>query len=176
MIRSIKLWKPAVAGTLTTAGTLLFAPSAMAATVSKGILDDIMPSLVTSNTASLLGVIITLINIFLFVAGVVAFVYAIWGGFQYITAGSDDAKATNGRKTIINAVIGIIIIGLAFVLVRFATNFTAGFEKATTDSQTSQQIEQNYFSNNEPPAAQRGNSGASDPNPVKDDTIYKPNG
>jgi len=132
MIRSIKLWKPAVAGTLTTAGTLLFAPSAMAATVSKGILDDIMPSLVTSNTASLLGVIITLINIFLFVAGVVAFVYAIWGGFQYITAGSDDEKATNGRKTITNAVIGLIIIGLAFLIIRFATGFASDLGSSTT--------------------------------------------
>ena len=155
-------------------GVLPETPRALAAGISKDLLSTVSPKVVEGTT--LLAVIITLINIFLFVAGVVAFVYAIWGGFQYITAGSDDAKATNGRKTIINAVIGIIIIGLAFVLVRFATNFTAGFEKATTDSQTSQQIEQNYFSNNEPPAAQRGNSGASDPNPVKDDTIYKPNG
>lgn len=118
MIRSIKLWKPAVAGALTTVGTMLFAPSAQAAVSWTNLTTNLNLTFVDKN---LLAVLITLINLVLFVAAVVAFVYAIWGGFQYITAGSDDEKAGNGRKMITNAVIGLVIIALAYAIIRFAT-------------------------------------------------------
>ncbi len=61
------------------------------------------------------------INIFLGVAGIVAFVYFLYAGFQYLTAGTGDG-AENAKKTILNAIIGIIIIALAWVLVNFVIN------------------------------------------------------
>jgi heme/copper-type cytochrome/quinol oxidase subunit 4 len=55
----------------------------------------------------------------LVLAGILAVVYLIYGGIMYITAGGEAEKATKGRTAVINAVIGIIIILLAVVIVRW---------------------------------------------------------
>lgn len=57
----------------------------------------------------------------LYAGGAIAFIYLIYGGILYITAGGDAEKATKGRTAIINAVIGIIIIFLALVIIRWVT-------------------------------------------------------
>lgn len=59
----------------------------------------------------------TIIDILLWVVGIIAVIYLIWAGISYITAGGDDAKATKARQSIINAVIGIVVVLLAFVIV-----------------------------------------------------------
>lgn len=61
------------------------------------------------------------INIFLWVAGVLAAVYLIYGGVLYITAGGDAEKATKGRTALINAIIGIVIILLSLAIMRYLT-------------------------------------------------------
>lgn len=48
---------------------------------------------------------------------VIALVYIIIAGIQYITAGGDSAKQAEAKNAIQAAVMGIIITGLAFVLV-----------------------------------------------------------
>ncbi len=60
-----------------------------------------------------------LLRIFLLWAGIIAFLFVLWGGFMYLTAGGDSAKTGAALKTITNAVIGIIIIALSYVLVLF---------------------------------------------------------
>jgi type III secretory pathway component EscU len=62
------------------------------------------------------------LQIVLLVAGVVAVFYLIYSGFLYLTAGGDAAKAKTARAGIINAIIGIIIILIAFAIVRFAVS------------------------------------------------------
>jgi len=49
-------------------------------------------------------------------AGALAVAYLIWGGIQYITGGAKGAEAAKG--TIINAIIGIVVIVLAYVIVQ----------------------------------------------------------
>lgn len=63
----------------------------------------------------------TLIGVVLTVAGLVAFIYLIIAGFQYITAGGDAAKATAARQAIINAIIGVIVIVIAWTVLTYAT-------------------------------------------------------
>jgi len=46
-----------------------------------------------------------------------AIIFVMIGGIQYVTAGGDDGKAKAARKTIINALIGLVISSLAFALV-----------------------------------------------------------
>jgi hypothetical protein len=53
-------------------------------------------------------------------SGVVATIYLIWGGYQYITAGGGEG-AESGKKTIINAIIGLIVIIISWALVKFVT-------------------------------------------------------
>ncbi len=50
---------------------------------------------------------------------IVAVVYALWGGFQILTAAGDDEKVTKGKNIIIQALIGIVVIFLAGSIVQF---------------------------------------------------------
>lgn len=47
----------------------------------------------------------------------VAIVFALYGGFQILTAGGDDEKVKKGKTTLINAVIGLVVIFLASSIV-----------------------------------------------------------
>ena len=60
----------------------------------------------------------TLINWSIAIGAIVCLVFILIGGFNYVTAGDDSDKAEGARKTITNAVIGLIIIASAFVIFR----------------------------------------------------------
>ncbi len=40
---------------------------------------------------------------------ILASLFIVWGGFEYITAGGDDIKITSARSKIKNALIGVVI-------------------------------------------------------------------
>jgi hypothetical protein len=76
------------------------------------------PDLMTSNNTSLASIVKTVLNMAFVLAGVIAVVYLIWGGYQYITsAGGEGSEA--GKKTIINAIIGLIIVIAAFAIANY---------------------------------------------------------
>jgi hypothetical protein len=52
----------------------------------------------------------------LMVAGVAAFVYLVWGGISWITAGSDQAKVDEARSRLTNAVLGLGIVAAAWAV------------------------------------------------------------
>lgn len=54
----------------------------------------------------------------LYIAGVLAFVYLVVSGITYITAGGNAEQAKKGQQGIINSIIGIVIIVLAFVILQ----------------------------------------------------------
>ena len=58
-----------------------------------------------------------IINIILGVAGLVSVLFVIIGGFRYITSAGNEEQAEAGKKTLQNAIIGIIIVVLSFVIV-----------------------------------------------------------
>ncbi|MEI6477437.1 MAG: hypothetical protein WCO52_00395 [bacterium] len=76
------------------------------------------------------------INILLLLAGILAVIYLIWSGFQYITSAGNAEKAKVARQGIINAVIGIVVIVAAFFIVRFAVGIgtTVGGSDSTNVS------------------------------------------
>ncbi len=63
---------------------------------------------------------VSAINILLFVTGAIAIIYVILGGYRYITAGGDPKKAEAARSTIINAVIGVIIVTASYFIINVA--------------------------------------------------------
>lgn len=69
---------------------------------------------------SLATLIDTIITYMLYIAGALAVIYLLYSGILYITAGGDETRATKARTGIVNAVIGIIIIVLAFVIEKAA--------------------------------------------------------
>jgi len=74
------------------------------------------------NDASISAIIIRIINILLAIAGLVAVIFLIIGGFRYITAGGNEELSESGKKSIQNAIIGIVVIILSFVIVRIISN------------------------------------------------------
>lgn len=61
----------------------------------------------------------TVVNLLSAVVGIVAVIMIIVGGLRYITSGGSDTSVTGAKNTILYAIIGLIIVALAQVLVRF---------------------------------------------------------
>jgi hypothetical protein len=70
--------------------------------------------------------IMQLVNYALGLVGVLALGFIVYGGFLYITAHGDDKQVTSAKGIIINAVIGIVVIGLAAALVNFIVKGMTG--------------------------------------------------
>lgn len=59
----------------------------------------------------------------LYLAAIIAVVFIIIGGYYYITAAGRDEQAKQGRKTLVNALIGLAIIVLSFMIVQVVYRF-----------------------------------------------------
>jgi len=71
-------------------------------------------------------VILRLINYTLAIVGVVALAYLVYGGFMYITSAGVDDKVEAAKGIITNAVVGLIVIGVAAALVNFVIRGLGG--------------------------------------------------
>jgi len=70
-------------------------------------------------TKTVNSILTDVINIFSLVVGVVAVIMIIVGGLKYITSGGDSGNVTGAKNTILYAVVGLIIVALAQVIVKF---------------------------------------------------------
>jgi hypothetical protein len=68
---------------------------------------------------SRINLLIAGLSLALFLVGIVAVIMIIVGGLRYITSGGNDASVTSAKNTILYAIIGLVIVALAQVLVRF---------------------------------------------------------
>ncbi len=64
-------------------------------------------------------IIVTVINIFSLVVGVISVIMIIIGGLKYITSGGDSGNVTSAKNTILYAIIGLVVVALAQIIVRF---------------------------------------------------------
>ena len=71
---------------------------------------------------SISGLVLSIINILLAIVGLIAVLFIIIGGFRYVTAAGNEETAEAAKKTILHAVIGIIVVILSFVIVRVIVN------------------------------------------------------
>ena len=69
----------------------------------------------------LAGTVIT--NILLPVAGLIAVLFLIIGGYQYITSAGNEELAERGKHTLQNAIIGLLVIILSYVIVVVIANY-----------------------------------------------------
>lgn len=84
------------------------------------IAPDDCPSGVCTNTSfggSLRQAIVTVINFALFFLGIVAVAFIIFAGFLYLTSRGDDGQVEKAKKTLLYAVLGIVIVILSFAIV-----------------------------------------------------------
>lgn len=59
------------------------------------------------------------VNTLLYVAGVVAIIFVVMGGFKLVTSTGDAGKAASARNTILYALAGLVVAGLAFVIIQY---------------------------------------------------------
>lgn len=78
------------------------------------------PELQTKGFTNLASFISPLLNIAFYIAVFLAFYFLVWGGFQYITAGGKKEELAKARSRISWALIGLIVIFLAFFIAKFA--------------------------------------------------------
>ena len=85
-----------------------------------------------ANLSTAQNLLLNIVNIFLIVVFIIAFIYLVLYGVQYITSGGDAEKATKARNGIINAIIGIIVIVLAYFIIQFAVGIGTGVTSGGT--------------------------------------------
>ena len=72
-----------------------------------------------SNVSNLQSVITNILNSIIAVSGIVAVIFIIIGGINYMTSSGDSAKVQKAKNTILYACIGLIICALAFAIVNW---------------------------------------------------------
>ncbi len=73
---------------------------------------------IDESTSSIEALITRIVSWILYIAGALAFIYLVVSGISYITAAGNAEQAKKGQQGIINAVIGIIIVTLSFVILQ----------------------------------------------------------
>jgi len=64
--------------------------------------------------------IITLvINVFSVVVGIIAVIMIIVGGIRFVLSGGDSAATTSARNTVLYAIVGLVIVAVAQIIVRY---------------------------------------------------------
>lgn len=66
------------------------------------------------------------INTLSLIVGIVAVVMIMIGGLRYITSGGNDTSVTSAKNTLLYAIIGLIIVALSQVMVRFVLSKITG--------------------------------------------------
>ena len=65
----------------------------------------------------------SVVNLVFFFALVLVLIYLLWGGIQWITAGGDKSGLDSARGKITGAVVGIIIVSVAFAVYQLMLTF-----------------------------------------------------
>ncbi len=59
------------------------------------------------------------VNIFSVVVGVASVVMIILGGLKYVTSGGESSNLSSAKNTILYAIVGLIVVALSQIIVRF---------------------------------------------------------
>ena len=78
----------------------------------------------TANVGTFQDTLATIINIISILVGVVAVIMIIYGGFKYITSGGKEEGVKGAKNTILYGLIGLVIVALAQIIVKFVLNQT----------------------------------------------------
>ena len=60
-----------------------------------------------------------IVRMLLYIVGYVSLIFIIWGGFKYMTQGDNSSGTVAARKTIQNAIIGLVISIMSIAIVQF---------------------------------------------------------
>ncbi len=80
----------------------------------------------SGNEDGLRNVITSILNSIIGVSGLVAAIFVVVGGINYMTSNGDAGKVEKAKKTILYACIGIAVCALAFAIVNWAIDVIGG--------------------------------------------------
>ena len=83
---------------------------------------NLITTVTPTGTTNWQDVVSKVVSTLLIVAGALAVIYLIYSGILYITAAGNPDSAKKGQQGIINAIIGIVIIVLAYVILSAVVN------------------------------------------------------
>lgn len=63
--------------------------------------------------------ITTVINVLLFLIGVLSVIMIIYGGFRFVTSGGSAESVKSAKNTILYSIVGLVVAILAFAIVNF---------------------------------------------------------
>ena len=75
-----------------------------------------------SDSGSIEDVVQIVVNVLLFIVGLVAVIMIIVSGLRYVTSGGDAGSVSSAKNTLLYAVIGLVVAFLAFAIVNFVLN------------------------------------------------------
>lgn len=76
-----------------------------------------------ADSNSVQNVLATVINWIFVAVTIIALLYLIWGGFKWIISAGDKAKVQEAQQHIINALIGLIVVFLSYVILNIVLAF-----------------------------------------------------
>ena len=118
-------------GVFSLAATSLLAPDA-SAQVTSGINAATTGEMRGKSVDNTVG---SIVNVLLWVVGILSVAMIAWSGFKYITSAGDTSKLASAKSTLIYAVVGLIIAIMAYAIVNFVrTEVTSTGGKAVGGS------------------------------------------
>lgn len=70
------------------------------------------------------GVVTDMVNLFLYIIGIIAVIMLIFGGFQYLTSAGNQEKVKSAKNTILYAIIGLVIAIFAYAIINWVITQT----------------------------------------------------
>ena len=83
-------------------------------------------------------VIPRVINLMLFIVGVLAVFMMIYGGIRYVLSGGDNGKVKDAKNTILYAIVGLIVAILGYAIVGWVVSVVGAGATPTDGSSTSE--------------------------------------
>ena len=80
----------------------------------------------TADVTSLYGRIDKVITLIISLVAIIIFIYVIYGGFLYLTSQGDTAKTQKAQQILLYAIIGAVILALAYGITALALKIVNG--------------------------------------------------
>lgn len=95
------------------------------------------------------GVITSILYSIIAVSGIIAVIFIIVGGVNYMSSSGDSGKTEKAKKTILYAVIGLAICALSFAIVNFTINHILDYEQSAGQSENENANSDNHETDND---------------------------
>jgi hypothetical protein len=101
-------------------------PTATLSAASSSKIDSVEIPNTGLGSSDLPTVIGSIVKVVLSVTGIILFVLFFYGGFKMLTAAGDDEKVAEGKRVIIQAIIGLLVVLVSYALATFVLDKLLG--------------------------------------------------